>query len=62
MRNRHFAEYRASDYRTARSMKELYGYEPPLYVMEKDSELDVVVGVAVVGLLFIAAALFVWVI
>ena len=39
MKNRHFSAYRTGDYRTARSMKELYGYEPPLYVVEEKGAL-----------------------
>ncbi len=61
MKHRHFTEYRASDYRTARSMKELCGWDAPLYVEEEPVEAGVVVGVVVIGLTFIAAALFVWV-
>lgn len=61
MRHRHFTEYRDSDYRIARSMKELYGWDAPLYVEEESVEAGVVVGVVVIGLTFIAAALFVWV-
>ena len=32
---RHFSEFRISDYRIARSRKELYGWECPLFVPEK---------------------------
>jgi hypothetical protein len=62
MKHRHFTEYRDSDYRIARSMKELYGWDAPLYVEEEPTETGVVVGVGVIGLTFIAAALFVWLI
>jgi hypothetical protein len=34
MKEKFFTEYRDKDYRIARSMKELYGYEPLLYVEE----------------------------
>lgn len=34
-----FSEYRESDYRIARSMREAYGYEPVLYVEEERSLL-----------------------
>lgn len=34
---KHFSQYRPSDYRTARSMKELYGWDAPLYVEEPES-------------------------
>jgi hypothetical protein len=61
MRNRHFTEYRHKDYYIPRSMREAYGWEPPLYVEEESVEAGVVVGVVVIGLTFIAAALFVWV-
>ena len=31
-----FTEFRASDYRMARSMKEAYGWDAPLYVKEAE--------------------------
>jgi len=31
-----FTEFRASDYRIARSMKEAYGWDAPLYVKEAE--------------------------
>jgi hypothetical protein len=31
-----FTEFRASDYRMARSMKEVYGWDAPLYVKEAE--------------------------
>lgn len=62
MRHRHFTEYRHKDYRTPRSTREAYGWDAPLYVEEEPVEAGVVAGVVVIGLTFIAAALFVWVI
>lgn len=34
-----FTEYRASDYRIARSMKEAYGWDAPLYVEESENPI-----------------------
>jgi hypothetical protein len=39
MKEKFFSEYRAKDYRMARSMREAYGYEPVLYVHEEKGAL-----------------------
>jgi hypothetical protein len=62
MNERFFSEYREKDYHTARSLREVYGWEPPLYVEEKDVEADVIAGTVVVCSLFSVVALYVWLI
>ena len=39
MNYKHFSEYRPSDYRTPRSMKEAFGDDGPLYVETSDASL-----------------------
>jgi hypothetical protein len=62
MNKRFFTEYRHKDYVTPRSMKEAYGWEPPLYVEEKSVDAGVVAGAVVVCSLFSVVALYVWLI
>jgi len=44
MNYKHFSEYRHKDYHIPRSMREAYGWEPPLYVCEDPPTLRVVMG------------------
>jgi hypothetical protein len=65
MKTKFFTEYRHKDYVTPRSMKEAYGWEPPLYVEEDAGVFEgaVVVSYAVVVCsLFSVVALYVWLI
>lgn len=50
-----FTEFRASDYRIARSMKEAYGWDAPLYVEENEHPIweKVCFGAAVVALVIL---------
>lgn len=56
MNERFFSEYRLHDYRTPRSRKEAYGWEPCLWVDTDDDLLDW----AGYWLIIVAAGLFVW--
>lgn len=50
-----FTEFRASDYRIARSMKEAYGWDAPLYVEESEHPIweKICFGAAVAALVIL---------
>jgi len=62
MKNKNFSEYRHKDYHIPRTLREAYGWEPPLYVEEKEVFTPTVIASVVVCCMAAVYAVVLWVI